>query len=73
VISGRSGNDLTLRVLFAAEPEDEAEVRSRIVHALRRGRVDGAPRPTAWTLLSERPDDLRPDEAEQARHLVAKR
>jgi hypothetical protein len=64
---------LAVLVLFTIEPEDEAEVRSRIVHALRRGRVDGAPRPTAWTVLSERRDDPRPDEAVQARHLGAKR
>ncbi len=67
--SDRTGDDVTLRVLFVAEPADELHVRSRIVEALRRGRVEGAPRPSAWTMLRERRDELRPREAAQAEHL----
>ncbi len=69
-VSGRTGDDLTLRVLFVAEPEDEPEVRSRIVEASRRGRVEGAPQPSAWTVLRERGDALRPDEAADGARLA---
>ncbi len=71
-ISDRAGNDVTLRVLFVAELEDERDVRSRIVGAVRRGRIEGAPRPSAWTVLRERRDELRPEEAPQAERLVAR-
>ncbi len=70
-IAGRSGDELSLRVLFAADPEDEPEARRRIVRALRRGIVEGAPRPSRWTVLAERRCDLRSDEAEAAARLTA--
>jgi hypothetical protein len=66
----RSGDDVTVRVLFAAEPGDEPEVRSRIAGALHRGRVDGAPAPSAWTVLGEEHAELRAEEVEKAERLA---
>lgn len=69
-VAGRSGDDLALRVLFAADPGDEVEVRMRIVRALLRGGLDGAPRPSSWTLLAERGDAVRPEESAAAARLA---
>lgn len=71
-VSGREEHEMTLRVLFVAEPEDEPAVRTRIVDALRRGRVDGAPRPSAWIMLRDGSDALRPEEAAHAKHLAGR-
>lgn len=69
-VSDRVGEELVLRILFAAEPGDEREVRSRIVEALRRGRVEEAPQPSAWTLIREGPAALRADEVSHAEELT---
>jgi hypothetical protein len=70
-IGVRSGDELTLRVIFATEPADEGEVRGRIVRALRRGRLDGGPAPSGWTVLSEGAAAVREDERESADRLVS--
>ena len=54
-----SGDEVSVRVLFAAEPGDEAEVRRRIDTAL-----------TEWEVRGSRPGTLRPEEAEHAERLV---
>jgi hypothetical protein len=56
----RRGRDVHLRILFATEPEREAEVRSRIGRAL-----------AAWDVLRSAPGPVRPDEKAHARRLVA--
>jgi hypothetical protein len=67
----RSGDALTVRVLFAAPPEDEPEVRARIGAALRRGRLDGGPRPGGWTVVGEGSSELLDEEREAAARLTA--
>jgi hypothetical protein len=67
----RSGDQVRLRVLFAAEPGAEAEVRSHIEAALSRASLtgpDGAT--TRWQLRSAQPGRLRADEAQHAERLV---
>jgi hypothetical protein len=67
----RSGDQVRLRVLFAAEPAAEAEVRRRIDAALS---GDGLTLPdgvtTRWQLRSTQPGVLRDDEARHAEQLI---
>jgi hypothetical protein len=65
--AARRGQELHLRILFAAEPADEAEVRRRIAAALAAGRLGG----TTWTLLRAAAGAVRPDEASHAERLRA--
>src|SRR5579871_3595589 len=68
----RSGDQLRLRVLFAAEPADEAEVRRRIEAALSGDSLTGPDGATSrWQLRSARPGLLRDDEAEHAEQLIS--
>ncbi len=63
----RAGDEVRLRVLFAAEPEEEVRVRAAIDAALAGGRAttpDG--RRTSWRLLSATASEVRPDEREHA-------
>jgi hypothetical protein len=59
----RDGDRVRLHVLFAVEPEREAEVRARIEAAL----VD--PR---WSLVSASPGTIGPDEAGHAARLAGR-
>jgi hypothetical protein len=60
-----------LRVLFAAEPDDEGRVRELIRLALLSGEVTGPDgRVTHWSLESEGASDIRADEADHAISLV---
>jgi hypothetical protein len=69
-VASRSGDDVTVRILFGAEPEEEQEVRSRIAHALQRGSVHGAPAPSAWIVLRDGRDELCPEEIATAQGLA---
>ncbi|MFD4139338.1 MULTISPECIES: hypothetical protein [unclassified Streptomyces] len=63
--------EVRLRVLFAAEPEAEEEVRGRIRAALHQGRLDGPDGVTVcWQLRGVNPSEVRHDEQEQARRLA---
>ncbi len=68
----RDGDMVRLRVLFAAEPEDEAEVRRRIRDAVARAQLT-APDGTAtrWRVVSTTPGIVRPEESEHGRGLSA--
>ncbi|TYK51264.1 hypothetical protein [Actinomadura decatromicini] len=67
----RSGDEVRLRVLFAADPADEAEVRGRIEAGLSRASLDGPDGATThWQLRSAHPGRIRPDEATHAEQLV---
>jgi hypothetical protein len=67
----RRGNEVRLRVLFAAEPAAETEVRRRIEEALSRDGLTGPDGVTArWQLTSGQPGQLRDDEAELAERLI---
>jgi hypothetical protein len=59
----RSGSEVALRVLFAADPADEQRVRLLVEAALARG--DG------WRLVRSSASAVRPDEGEHAGRLVA--
>lgn len=67
----RADGRLALRVLFAAEPDDEAEVRTRIEAALSAGRLAGTgDGTTRWRLRDGGPSPIREDEHEHAARLV---
>lgn len=67
----RSGDEVRLRVLFAAEPDAEAEVRGRIEAALARSIFTGPDgRVTHWDVRSARSGRLRDDELPHAEQLV---
>lgn len=67
----RSGNEVTLRLLFAAEPEDEDRVRVLVDEALTQGWTDPPDGVRVhWQLVSSGPSDIRSDEEDQAQRLV---
>jgi hypothetical protein len=69
--SHRSGTAVTLRLLFAAEPEDEPRVRALVEEALERGWGDGPDGArTAWQLVWAAPSPVLPEEEEHARRLM---
>lgn len=60
-----------LRVLFAAEPEQEVAVRALIEEALTSGRMTGPDgRVTSWRLLSSAPTRIQADELDHAARLA---
>ena len=66
-----SGAQVQLRVLFAAEPAAEAEVRGRIEAALAEPGLTGPDGvATRWQLRSAQPGLLRADEAAHAERLI---
>lgn len=66
-----SSDEVRLRVLFAADPAAEAEVRGRIETALSLTGFDGPDGVTTrWQLRSARPGRVRNDEAEHAGRLL---
>ena len=67
----RSGPEVTLRVLFAADPADEDDVRRRIDEALARGWGDDpAGGHTTWDVVSTGPSPVAPGELEHAQRLM---
>ena len=67
----RSGDQVKLRVLFAAEPAAEAEVRRRIEAALAQASLAGPGGVvTRWQLRRAQAGRLRDDEAQHAQQLV---
>jgi hypothetical protein len=67
----RSGNQVELRVLFAAEPAAEAAVRRRIETALSQGGLTGPDGVTTrWQLRSAQRGLLRDDETGAAGQLI---
>jgi hypothetical protein len=67
----RDGGVIRLRILFAADPADEAEVRLCIHRALRPGRFAGPGGVvTEWRLVSSEPADIAADEQDHAERLT---
>ena len=64
----RSGDRVRVRVLFAAEPEAEQEVRTRIDRAMAEGGLDGVT--TTWRLAVAGPSTVQEDETELAQRLL---
>jgi hypothetical protein len=68
----RSGSQVTLRVLFAAEPADEPRVRELLRGALSRGWGDTPEGGrTSWELIEEDPSQVTLEEEAHARRLAA--
>jgi hypothetical protein len=68
----RDADAVRIRVLFAAEPGDEAEVRRRIADALGSGLVVTPRGDTArWQVISEAPGEVRPEESDHGARLAA--
>jgi hypothetical protein len=66
----RSGDLVTVRVLFACEPADESTVRDDIDAALERGEHSGADGGlTHWRLVTSGPSEVRDSEAGHAGRL----
>jgi hypothetical protein len=67
----RAGSELSLRVLFAAERQEEARVRALVDEALARGWGDGPDGArTAWNLVWAAPAEVLPEEEDHARRLI---
>jgi hypothetical protein len=69
--ASRSGEQVVLRVLFAADADDEERVRALVDRALARGegeRPDGTQ--VTWRLVEARPSSVRDDEHEHAERLL---
>lgn len=67
----QEGDRVRLRVLFATEPENEAEVRRRIGAALATGAQTGPDGHTStWTLVSHEPSEIHTNEVMQAFRLT---
>jgi hypothetical protein len=67
----RTGEEVRLRILFAAEPEDEQRVRGTIDDALARGTGDTPDGGVArWRLLGSAPSAVRPEEEDHAERLM---
>ena len=67
----RDGGEVTLRVLFAAAPQDEQRVRALLEEALAGGEgadPDGVR--TSWRLLRSSPSPVRPKERDHAERLL---
>lgn len=65
------GDVLRLRILFAADPANEQEVRRRIDDTLASSQLETPEGAVArWRLVSTAVGDVRPDEAEHARRLA---
>jgi hypothetical protein len=67
----RSGQEVSLRVLFAAEPAAEAMVRRLVDETLARGWGDTPEGSrTTWRLLASAPSEVRIEEEDHARRLI---
>lgn len=67
----RSGTEVSLRLLFATEPEEEARVRALVEEALARGWGDGPDGArTSWNLVWAAPAEVTPEEEDHARRLI---
>jgi hypothetical protein len=70
VDANQVGDELHVRVLFAAEPETESEVRRRIERALSGEWEFPDGFTTPWQLRDSRPDDVSPRERNHAERLI---
>jgi hypothetical protein len=67
----RTGAEVTLRLLFAAEPDDVPRVRALVDDVLARGWGDSPEGSrTTWNLLESGPSSVRDEEEAHAKRLV---
>ena len=69
-VDKRSGSRITVRTIFACDPNDEQLIRQRISAGLRSGRLQGPSGLTTWTVLREAADAVRADEQLLAQRLA---
>jgi hypothetical protein len=67
----RDGEDAHLRILFAAAPADEVEVRARIDAALGEGELAGPAGVTRWRLVRSGAGSVSDAERDHAERLAA--
>jgi hypothetical protein len=67
----RVDDEVRVRILFATEPDREAEVRDRIAAALAAGHLDGPDGPVAWRLDHAGASPVAPEEAEHAARIAS--
>lgn len=67
----RAGDEVRLRILFAAEPASEGDIRRRIARALAQGGLRGpGGETTHWRLVSSTASAVLPEETPHARRLA---
>jgi hypothetical protein len=66
----RTDGELTVRVLFAADPADEPRVRALVEEVLARGWGDTPDGRTCWELVDSGPAAVHEDERAHARRLL---
>jgi hypothetical protein len=66
----RTDGELAVRLLFAADPADEARVRALVEDVLARGWGDTPDGRTSWDLLVSGPSPVSDDEQAHARRLL---
>ena len=66
----RTDGELTVRLLFAADPADEAHVRALVDEVLARGWGDTPDGRTCWDLVESGPSAVSEDELAHARRLL---
>lgn len=66
----RCRGELSLRILFAAEPADEGRVRHLLEEALARGWGDTPDGRTCWDLVESAPSPVDDEERSHARRLA---
>jgi hypothetical protein len=66
----RTEGELTVRVLFAADPADEPRVRALVEEVLARGWGDTPDGRTCWDLVDSGPAEVSEDEQAHARRLL---
>jgi hypothetical protein len=69
----QKGDAVTLRTVFACTPEEEAEVRRRVVAGMTAGTLDGGPKgSSSWVVESVRADEVRASEQKLASRLTGR-
>ena len=66
----RAGAEVTLRLLFAAEPDDEPRVRALVDDALSREWGDTPDGRTSWRLVEAGPSPVLPEEEDHVGRLI---
>ena len=69
-VAAGSERSLGLRVIFASSVEEEPEVRRLIRGALDEGRLDVEAKASRWTVITQRPSELRSKEVRLVNRLV---
>ena len=70
VAAERVGRDLRIRILFAAEPADELEVRRRVESALSGAWAFPEGFTTDWQLIDHWADHVAPSDVDHAQRLL---